>query len=161
MRQRLLGGDKRDQLGHILFEEAHHVELCQTIKGGVDRIGGALTAAARRLAQHPLRLAHDEHFKVHAHLQKQFFLAVVKLIESGFGDARVRRETFQRDPLHIHAHRVTASAVKQPGANILQLLRRKCLRHMLSPSAIPLLSYSTDLSASTISMPRTFRVSSS
>ena len=30
-----------------------------------------------------------------------------------------------------------AHSLTQPGANILHLLRRKCLRHMLSPSAIP------------------------
>ena len=43
MRQRLLGGDKRDQLGHILFEERITLSSCQAIKAGVDRIGGALT----------------------------------------------------------------------------------------------------------------------
>jgi len=82
--QCLVRGGQRDQLGHILLEKAHHIQLRQTVESGVDRLGGAVTVAlSLRLAQRALRLADDEHFKMHAHLQKQLFLAFIKLIEGG------------------------------------------------------------------------------
>ena len=54
--QCLVRGGQRDQLGHILLEKAHHVQLRQTVESGVDRLGGAVTVAlSLRLAQRALR----------------------------------------------------------------------------------------------------------
>ena len=130
MRAGQLAGHKPVEIGQILLEEARDPQLMDALKRAIDERGGALLVAALPvLGERAHRRTDDLGLPVPGDLDEQLLLALVELVERGFGDARLGGQRVQRRPLHAVAEGVALRAFKQLLTDRAALLLGEGKRH--------------------------------